>query len=292
MMWGSRKQCRPPRAGAIRSALSIAPGSAHEGEEPVPGLERHRAAAKLVDTNRPGPWAGRFEAALFEACVAQPVADLPRDVDVSVSGPDNPCPVRAQLGSATIVCRMSESAMLPKTPQRSTRSAGTAPAYASPMPASPHTTSSWSSPAFAIRSRVRATSVGSSSTRRPQTSTGDLSRSRTSRRSRSPPAQTLTTRAAPLPARIARKSPMCFWTVARRRESGDPESSYGACQSTQFVGDSPGLDPPTTDRTLARRLDRFAMRYAATIPHTCSAHHDRRLSWRRVRTPGGRVAPR
>ena len=64
------------------------------------------------------------------------------------------------------MCIMSASVMLPNTPQTSTRSAGTAPAYDAVVPASAHSTSM---PAGAC-ARAVAASSGSSSTSRPRTS--------------------------------------------------------------------------------------------------------------------------
>ena len=124
--------------------------------------------------------------------------------------------------------------MLPKMPQASTTSAGTAPARQSLVDASPSTTSTPpSTPASVAAARASATSCGSSSTRRARTAPAAGFPTSAPITSRPWPAERLTIRVSAAPRR---ESSSRTWrcTISRRRFNGDPSISYMRCQLTQW----------------------------------------------------------
>lgn len=120
-------------------------------------------------------------------------------------------------GIAPMILATSASETFPNTPQTSTRSAGTAPTYASVTAASQATTSIESSPACSTLSRALWARCEFCSTRRalilPQCGSREIAPSR----SRPSPAQILTARTS-VPPRARRTSPIARRTTTSRWE--------------------------------------------------------------------------
>ena len=149
-----------------------------------------------VPTDRQDVPVGRLEGDLLEPGVGEvrPGRRAWRPAGAGAGSRSPADPDRQNPGSAWMVRVRSLRLMFPKTPQTSTRSAGTASSYQRHRDASPSTTRTWSAtPAAAARSRAKDASAGSARPGAPRRrhpldgSTRRRSRHAPARRTGSPP---------------------------------------------------------------------------------------------------------